>query len=175
MGWNRQVIRGKAYDPNTATQVARGDYGDEGEAAGSNACWILYRTQGGAFFEASTDHDGSPNPIQPLSRIEAKRWLQKCAPHLVEKYFGEVPEASARGYLSPAPSPLAPAATGSENLGGQASLAHDIATSSESVPTPSPVETKKVELLTLRPTLWGIGIDLKELWRRFSAWRRDCK
>ncbi len=93
----RQVIRGKAYDTETATEIARGDYGEDGESVGSRACWVLFQTQGGAFFEASLDHDGTPKPIRPLTRADAKRWLQSYAPRLVEKYFGEAPEARARG------------------------------------------------------------------------------
>jgi hypothetical protein len=45
----RQVIRGKAYDTGTATEIARGDHGEDGESVGSQACWILFQTQGGAF------------------------------------------------------------------------------------------------------------------------------
>ena len=92
----RQVIRGKAYDTETATEIARGDHGEEGESVGSQACWVLFQTQGGAFFEASQDHDGAPEAIKPLARADAKRWLQRYAPRLVEKYFGEAPEARAR-------------------------------------------------------------------------------
>ena len=66
-------------------------------SVGSQAYWSLFQTQGGAFFEVSSDHDGAPNPIRPLTRADAKRWLQSYAPRLVEKYFGEAPEARARG------------------------------------------------------------------------------
>jgi hypothetical protein len=34
--------------------------------------------------------------------------------------------------------------------------------------TPAPAQ-QKAELLTLKPTLWGMGIDLKELWRRIRG------
>jgi hypothetical protein len=30
---------------------------------------------------------------------------------------------------------------------------------------------KSAELITLKPTFMGMSVDLKELWRRFSAWR----
>lgn len=93
----RQVIRGKAYDTKTATEIARRDYGEDGLSVGSQACWVLFQTHGGAFFEASSDHDGAPEPIRPLSRADAKRWLQRHAPRFVEQYFSEVPEARARG------------------------------------------------------------------------------
>ena len=32
---------------------------------------------------------------------------------------------------------------------------------------------KPTELITLKPTFMGMSIDLKELWRRFSAWQRN--
>jgi hypothetical protein len=32
---------------------------------------------------------------------------------------------------------------------------------------------KSAELMTLKPTFMGMSIDLKELWRRFSAWRES--
>lgn len=30
----------------------------------------------------------------------------------------------------------------------------------------------RAEILTLKPTIWGIGLDLKEAWRRLRAWAR---
>lgn len=48
-----------------------------------------------------------------------------------------------------------------------------------STPTSAPDATANVavanhpkppEILTLKPTLWGIGIDLKEVWRRAQQW-----
>ena len=88
----RQVIRGRAYDTETATEIARGDHGEDGESAGSQACWILFQTRGGAFFEVSSDHDGAPNPIRPLSRAKAKRWLQNYAPTLLRNITAKLPK-----------------------------------------------------------------------------------
>ncbi len=34
-------------------------------------------------------------------------------------------------------------------------------------------QQKPPELVTLKPTFMGMSIDLKELWRRFSAWRKN--
>ncbi|SED60528.1 hypothetical protein SAMN05444161_3570 [Rhizobiales bacterium GAS191] len=30
---------------------------------------------------------------------------------------------------------------------------------------------KRADIVTLKPTIWGMSIDLKEAWRRFQAWR----
>ncbi len=34
---------------------------------------------------------------------------------------------------------------------------------------------KSAELITLKPTFMGMSVDLKELWRRFCAWRENPK
>ena len=85
------------------------------------------------------------------------------------------PETRAYSVLSPASSPLAPAPTASEILGGQLFLAPRAPAFESSLPTSSLAEVKKTELLTLKPTLWGIGIDLKEAGRRLWAWRKGQK
>lgn len=36
---------------------------------------------------------------------------------------------------------------------------------------PVQAATKPAELVTLKPTFMGMSVDLKELWRRFAAWR----
>ncbi|MGB7101901.1 MAG: hypothetical protein WBD95_24435 [Xanthobacteraceae bacterium] len=36
-------------------------------------------------------------------------------------------------------------------------------------------QQKLPELVTLKPTFMGMSIDLKELWRRFFAWRKNQK
>ena len=36
-----------------------------------------------------------------------------------------------------------------------------------------PIE--KPEVLSLKPTLWGMSIDLKEIWRRYRAWSRSWR
>lgn len=40
---------------------------------------------------------------------------------------------------------------------------------------PSLAEAPKSELLTLKPSLWGVGIDLKEAWRRLRSWWKGQK
>jgi hypothetical protein len=86
----RKIIDGKAYDTDTATEVAGGDYGDEP----SQAWWRLYQTRAGAWFEVAAGHDGVVEGFQPLTDADARRWLERHANKLVEKYFGQAPEAS---------------------------------------------------------------------------------
>ena len=50
----RRIISGMAYDTDTATFIARGDY----DHPLSAAWWSLYRTRNGAFFEVYAGHDG---------------------------------------------------------------------------------------------------------------------
>jgi len=86
----RRIIDSKAYDTDTAELVASGDHNHEL----SQAWWSLYRTTGGAWFEVAADHDGVVEGFQPLTDAEARRWLERHANKLVEKYFGQAPEAS---------------------------------------------------------------------------------
>lgn len=79
------------YDTDKAKHVARGDHGHDL----SSASWHLYRTQGGAFFEAVYDHDGAPEDICPLTNEQARQFLEKNAIDLVEEYFGPMPAPEA--------------------------------------------------------------------------------
>jgi hypothetical protein len=84
----RRIIDGIAYDTDTSTEVIGGD-----NAAWSNAWWGLYRTQSGTFFRVVIDHDGTTiQEFRPLTDTEARTDLEKHANHLVEKYFGPMPE-----------------------------------------------------------------------------------
>jgi hypothetical protein len=85
------VIKGVAYDTDTSELVASCEY--DGEVP-SEAWWSLYRNKVGAFFEVAADHDGRPESWTLLSDVEAQRWLERHANHLVERYFGRMPEAS---------------------------------------------------------------------------------
>jgi HicB family len=91
----KRIIDGKTYNTETATLVEgradfRGpyEYGD-----------YLYRTRFGAFFQftyafGSDEHDHET--ITPLAPDDARKWLEKnysYAPELIEKLFGEMPEA----------------------------------------------------------------------------------
>jgi hypothetical protein len=50
----RRIINSKAYDAETASLIASGNY----DSALSQAMWSLYRTNAGAWFEVAADHDG---------------------------------------------------------------------------------------------------------------------
>ena len=88
----RKIINGRSYDTDTATMVARGEYGHEL----SMAWWALYRTQQGAFFEVVTDHDGALQDFKPLTDQEAYAFMERHANDRIEEYFGPMPEASSR-------------------------------------------------------------------------------
>ncbi len=86
----KKIINGRSYDTDTATMVARGDHGHYM----SDAWWALYRTKRGAFFELVADHDGSLQEFKPLTDQEAYVFMERHANHLIEEYFGPMPEAS---------------------------------------------------------------------------------
>jgi hypothetical protein len=85
----KRVIQGTTYDTDTAQEVTGG------ESPHSMGWWGLYRTQSGAFFKVVVDHDGSTvNEFRPLTDADAQAVLERHANHLVEQYFGSMPEAS---------------------------------------------------------------------------------
>lgn len=91
----KRIIDGKTYNTETATQVA-GRTEDDEQFTYAN---YLFQTRFGAFFQytslegaAEDDHER----ITPLTPDEARSWLEKNAswePELIEKLFGEMPEA----------------------------------------------------------------------------------
>jgi|GEM_PF-711054 len=83
------IIEGVTYDTETATEIATGDHDHEL----SQAWWTLYRTGAGAYFEVVGGHDGSVEECNPLTDTQAYRFLEVNANHLIEKYFGSLPEA----------------------------------------------------------------------------------
>lgn len=86
----RRVIEGKAFDTDTAKEVARGDNGFL-----SDAWWGLYRTKDGVFFKIVVNHDGmTVTEFSAMSDTDAQAFLEQHANHLVEKYFGPMPEPS---------------------------------------------------------------------------------
>jgi hypothetical protein len=87
----KRVIAGKTYDTETATYVATGDHNHEM----SQAWWSLYRTRDGAFFEVVADHEGILEGFYPLTDKQAQKFLEANANHLVEEYFGPMPELGA--------------------------------------------------------------------------------
>jgi hypothetical protein len=103
MGMKR-IIKGKSYDTETATRLY------EIFAAEPSDGWHgLYQTTHGEFFEIMVDHDGSVMKFGPVADAEAKKLLEKFANHLVEQFFGEMPEggASERRLIIRVPADLA--------------------------------------------------------------------
>ncbi len=85
------IIKGVAYNTDTATRVASGGPSDPSDLAG----WELYQTRHGAFFMVVTDHDGEDMWIKPYSDADAQALLEKHANYLMEEVFGPFPEAGA--------------------------------------------------------------------------------
>lgn len=86
----KKIIQGMNYDTDTATFIARGSHDHEL----SQAWWALYRTPHGVFFEVVADHEGVVNEFRPLADAQARAFLETNANHLVENYFGPMPDAS---------------------------------------------------------------------------------
>jgi len=84
----KRIIDGISYDTDAATELARGDHGHEA----SQAWWALYKKRDGTFFEIAADHDGAIEDFRPLSRRQARVFLERTANHLVEEHFGPMPE-----------------------------------------------------------------------------------
>jgi hypothetical protein len=88
----RLIIEGKAYDTDKATRVTGGD----NSPWPSGAWWSLYRTDNGTFFKIVVDHDGETLlECSTLTDAQARANLEKHANHLVEQYFGPMPEPGA--------------------------------------------------------------------------------
>lgn len=84
----RIVLDGIAYNTDTATKIIGGSNPH------SDAWWGLYRAQTGGFFKIVVDHHGDLQECRLLSAVEARASLEKSANHLVEEYFGSMPEPS---------------------------------------------------------------------------------
>jgi hypothetical protein len=85
----KRIINGQSYDTETAELIASGDHDHEA----SQVWWSLYRNRNGAFFEVYAGHDGVVDSFTPMTHAEARKFVETHANHLVEKYFGPVPEA----------------------------------------------------------------------------------
>lgn len=93
----KRIIEGKTYNTETATKIGGYDY-DEGPYETGD---FLYQTRFGAFFQYTylngrdeEDYDR----IKPLTPDEARNWLEEklsYEPEVIEKLFGEMPEAGA--------------------------------------------------------------------------------
>lgn len=87
----KRIIRGQTYNTDTATEV----FTDSAPDPSSMAWWGLYQTRHGAFFKVLVDHDGESTTFTPLTDPEAQALLERHANHLVEQYFGAMPEGGA--------------------------------------------------------------------------------
>jgi hypothetical protein len=85
----KRIINGQSYDTETAELIASGDHDHEA----SQAWWSLYRNRNGALFEVYAGHDGVVDSFTPKTDAEARKFVEIHANHLVERYFGPVPEA----------------------------------------------------------------------------------
>lgn len=133
----RVVFEGIAYDTDKSTEIVSGD-----NSEWSGAWWGLYRAPTGAFFKIVVDHDGETFlECRTLTDVEARAILERHGNHLVEKYFGPMPEPGSPQALKAIPG---------------------------SYPTSSCLPDRSSELVTLKPGIWGVSVDLKELWRRIA-------
>lgn len=86
----KRIINGKTYNLDTSTEVVC-----EGSEY-SSGWWGLYQTRHGEFFKVRVDNDGETVlEFRPVTDAEAQALLEKHANHLVEQYFGEMPEGGA--------------------------------------------------------------------------------
>jgi len=89
----KRIIAGQTYNTDTAILVAE----SEEAHPQSLAWWALYQTRHGAFFRITVDHHGNEDEFSPLTDTEAQAFLEKHphTNHLVEQYFGPMPEGGA--------------------------------------------------------------------------------
>ncbi|MHC2086616.1 toxin-antitoxin system HicB family antitoxin [Methylobacterium sp. CM6244] len=91
----KRIIDGKTYNTETATLIEGRDEVDNAWIQGN----YLYQTRFGAFFNyrylsGADEHDHET--IEPFTPDQANAWLEKnysYQPELIEKLFGEMPEA----------------------------------------------------------------------------------
>ncbi len=93
----KRIIDGKTYNTETATLIA----GRDTDERQFTYCDYLYQTRFGAFFRY-TSLDGANEDdyerIIPMTPEDARKWLEEnysYEPELIERYFGEMPEAGA--------------------------------------------------------------------------------
>jgi predicted HicB family RNase H-like nuclease len=88
----KRIIDGRSYNTDTATCVAAVRRGPDDSYPFEH----LYQTRHGAFFRYGMDETCDDGPeILPATDAEAQAFLEKYANHLVEQYFGAMPEAGA--------------------------------------------------------------------------------
>ena len=86
----KRIVNGKSYNTETAIMIASSGEGH----SQSFAWWSFYQTRHGAFFLDGADHSGE-SIFRPMKDEEAQDFLEKHANHLVEQYFGPMPEGGA--------------------------------------------------------------------------------
>jgi hypothetical protein len=82
----RRIVNGVAYDTDAASLICEVDDGINLETF-----WSLYRSPNGAWFMRVYDVDGRDD-WDLLSDAAARAWLERNGNHLVETYFGKMPD-----------------------------------------------------------------------------------
>ncbi|OMI05522.1 hypothetical protein BSN85_24840 [Bradyrhizobium brasilense] len=86
----KRIIDGKTYNTETATHIAGWDDDDGPFQWGHH----LYQTRFGAFFLYAWGGPEEREEILPYTPEQARKWLEKYQyVDLIEKLFGEMPEA----------------------------------------------------------------------------------
>jgi predicted HicB family RNase H-like nuclease len=83
----KRIIDGATYDTDTATEV----FSSAGLDAFTPVFWALFQTRHGAFFRVTSGR-GDTYDFEPLTDNVAQKVLERHANHLVEQYFGRLPE-----------------------------------------------------------------------------------
>jgi hypothetical protein len=79
----KRIIHGQTYNTETAIEVF-----SERASEPSKAWRTLYRNRRAVFFKIIVGHDGETTTLTPVSDADARALLEKCANHLVQRYFG---------------------------------------------------------------------------------------
>ena len=91
----RKIIRGKAYDTETATLIATNEFSDGSNKMPGGRSTSLYKTTKGNFFALhETRWQGERDTIEPLSITAAKDLFEALdgGGNEYEEVFGEKPE-----------------------------------------------------------------------------------
>jgi hypothetical protein len=83
----KRIIDGVTYDTDTATGV----FSTAGLNVLTPVFWALFQTRHGAFFRVTSGR-GDTYDFEPLTDQQAQKLLERHANHLVEQYFGQLPE-----------------------------------------------------------------------------------
>jgi predicted HicB family RNase H-like nuclease len=90
----KRILDGKTYNTETATLVWSQEIHPQ-DIAEVHPFNELYQNRFGAYFSyAGNYRDFDDAVITPLTPLEAEKWMEQFAhAHLIEKHFGEKPEA----------------------------------------------------------------------------------